>query len=129
MQIFWPSANALTLELEAHAELHYARAAAAESRIPLGHIWSLRDRSCRTGVRNLATVSVDAGVDGVGRQSKVWMIEDIEELRPELQRVVLAELEILSHRKIQVAEAGAIDLVATQITESAVGGLRKGVRI
>ncbi len=104
-------ASALALELEAHAELHNARAATAEARVPLGHIWRLRDGARGTGVRNLSAVRVDAGSDHVRRQREIRVIEEIEELRAELQRVVLTELEIFGRRKIQVAEAGAVDLI------------------
>ena len=114
------------LKLEAHAELHDPGTAAAEAWISLSYVWGLCNGASGACIQIPGAVCVDAGNDHVGRQSEVWVIEDIEELRAELQRVMLAEQKILRDRKIQVAEARAVDLIAAQIAESAVSGLRKG---
>ena len=42
--------SAKALKLEAQAKLHYARAAATETRVALGHVGRLRDDACGTGV-------------------------------------------------------------------------------
>ena len=71
------------LELQAQAKLHDARTAAAEARIALRHVWRLRDQAGAGA----------AGRDDVRRQSKVRVVENVEEFRAELELQPFANLE------------------------------------
>ena len=52
---------------------------------------------------------------------KVRMIQEIEELRPELQADVLMNLKCLVDGKIPLLEAGSAEGVAAQIAEGRIG--------
>src|SRR5262245_45836124 len=56
--------------------------------------------------------------DNVTWLAEVRVVEEVEELRPELHPHPLAHLGVLDHRKIRVIEPGADDHIAPQIAEA-----------
>src|SRR3974390_1869726 len=108
-------------ELKADAKLHHARATAAEAGVALGHIRGLGNDPGGTGGRIDRAVRINPRGDDVRRQSEIRMIEDVEELGPQLQGHLLANFEVFGNGEVEIHEAGAVDLVATQIAGRAIG--------
>src|SRR6266481_6521759 len=96
------------LKLQSQPELHDARTASPESRIPLCHVRSLRNLSeRRRPERPLG-------------QGKIGVVEEVEEFRPELQNNRFSNRKVLGRGKIQVAETRPKDRVAPQISKRTV---------
>src|SRR5215472_7889907 len=104
-----------SLENELCAQLHGSWTARSHSGIRGRDIGRCTTASERTHGRIIQTKSVLAPV----RIGKVRMIENVEELRPELQAILLAEAEILANGEIKVLEAGILEHVSSHISELA----------
>ena len=87
------------------------------SRINLAKIRALEVERART----------DNPVTGKSRGVEVWMIEDVEEFRAELQTEAVGETEILAKREIQPAEARSSNLrrAASQSSQAGQGNTPK----
>src|ERR1700675_2461839 len=105
------------LKLQPQTELHNPRTAAAKPRIPLRHVRGLRDQPKRGRPKR-----------SLGK-SEVGMVEQVEELGPELQKHWFPDREVLGRGKIQIAVAGTIDSVAPQIPKRIIRGLAEGIWI
>jgi hypothetical protein len=57
------------------------------------------------------------------------VVEDVEELRAELQAGALADLRGLEQREIPVGEAGADEAVARRVADRAIGGSGEGTGV
>jgi hypothetical protein len=96
------ASHPILLERELCGQLNNPWSAAAQSRIGLGYIGRLRDQSHRQQWLRNVSVHIGGGIrrnlrisrgsvvyisggDVVGRQSEVWVVEDIEEFSAQLK--------------------------------------------
>ena len=109
------------LERDLGRKLHPARAAAAEKRIADAHIARRRKRQ-ETDAPPRCVQAVVCRIGNEIRQvriGKVGMIQQVEELGPDLQIYPLGDRRVLEHRKVEFLEIGRAQRVASQISEVA----------
>src|SRR5271157_245339 len=115
-----------TLKLQAQAKLQYAWSTAAEAGVALGHVGSLGDEACGTGICVDRAIRINAGCYHVSRQGEVGMIEDVEKFGAKLQRQGFGQFCILRDGEVRIPKTGSVNLVASQIAEIAGGLLERG---
>ena len=106
-------------EQKLRRQLNYPRPAAAQPRIGLRLVGSLRDQTRRPKSRDYEEI----------RQRKIGMVEDVEELRPQLQIHSLEDLSVLADRKIYIPELRPIDFVSSEVAERSKRRVRERVGI
>src|SRR5439155_2994972 len=102
----WSPTVGLLSERELHPELHVALARLAE----------------HAAERRAARVDADASVGRVGgvaaiRVSEVRVVQEVEELGPELQPALSADAHVLEYRDVPVREPGGPQDVAARVAE------------
>ena len=68
-------------------------------------------------------------VDNLIGQGKIGVVEDVEELRAELQAGALAELGGLKQREVPVGEAGAYEAVARRVADGPISRSGEGAGV
>ena len=69
------------------------------------------------------------GEDGLTWRAQVGAVEDVEELRAELEPDTLVDLRGLGKRQVQIVVAGTGERIAAQVADRAVGGRGEGVGV
>src|SRR5580693_205048 len=87
-------------EQKLQSQLNSTVAAGADDRVGGGHIWSGASATEVSGGRIIETETILAAI-GIG---KVGMVENVEELRPELGPKPFPKLPVLRDREIDIAE-------------------------
>src|ERR1035438_962586 len=104
-------------ENKLQAELHRARASRTHGRVGGGHVGSGTTASEATHGRIVEAETILAAV-WVG---EVGMVENVEELSPELGAEPLAEMKVLRQREVHVLETGIGENVAAHGAEGSQG--------
>ena len=123
------------LERDLQSELRSARAASAEERIADAHVaggGESEGATALSGRNQLTNLGISKWIPGgnavagrVGDEVRqVWIgeigvIENIEELSPELQNCMLGQVGIFEDREVEFFEGGSAQRVAPEITEMA----------
>src|SRR6267143_750086 len=100
-------------ENKLQAELNRARASRTHGRIGGGNVGSGTAASEAAHGRIIETETILAAV-WIG---EVWMVENVEELRPELGAKALAKMPVLRQGEVHVAETGIGENVASHSAE------------
>ena len=111
----------LPLELQFQSQLNYARAAAAETWVALGDVWGLGDDT----VANRDVFGVCSKCDCPARQREVRVIEDVKQLRAELNAHAVRKCSLLVQREIRIPIVRPVDRVSAKISERSVRRLGK----
>src|SRR5208337_2517665 len=77
---------------------------------------------------DLPIVSRRVREGGASRQTEIRMVEEIEKLRPELDLMRLANLEMLLQNKVEVNQIGATQISDLAVPEAVRGLLSRGQR-
>src|SRR5262249_33075486 len=108
-----------SLEADLRRELQSARPSAAEKRIADSYITCSSER-VRTDATTCAVESVYHRIGDKVRQQRICevrMVEQVEELRPQVQRYMLGYWRVLEDCCVELLEAGPAEGVASEIPE------------
>ena len=100
-------------ENQLQAELNRARASRTHGRVGGGDVRSGTAAAEATRGRIIEAVTILAAI----RIGEVGVVENVEELRPELGAEALAEMPVLRQREVHVAETGIGENVAAHVAE------------
>lgn len=114
--------NLCLLEEQLQPQLHGPIAARTEDRVTSCLVWCGATTPEQIGHRRISFIADTKAARSPVRICKVGMVENVEELRPELSGEPFLELELFGYGQIPIAETGVAPNVTGRSAEGSCGG-------